>query len=391
MSTLFDFDSTPDRFAFDSVKWSYPELSGSKRNDVLPLWVADMDFAAPPAVSRAVQQRAAHPVYGYAGKPEAYFQAFIGWMRRWHNTQVERDWLLFAPGIVPAIALALRAYSKPGDGIVIMPPVYHPFKIMIESNGRQCREAPLVLKDGSYSLDTAALDKACRGSRLLLLCSPHNPVGRVWNRQELQAIADIAEKHDILVLADEIHADLCFSGYRHLPAWEISPKLQQRLVAAWAPSKTFNIAGLQASMVVIPDKQLRQVFKKELEASAMDIPNCLALTAATAAYNEGDEWLKAVMKYIEGNYIFLAARLAEKLPAIKLMPCQATYLAWLDLRTLGLPDNVHRSLVDQAGVWLNAGSMFGTGGEGFARLNLACSRSLLAKAIDRLADAFGQT
>ncbi|MBU0934048.1 MAG: pyridoxal phosphate-dependent aminotransferase [Spirochaetes bacterium] len=389
MSSQFNFDHAPDRRPYDSVKWSYPELSGSTRGDLLPLWVADMDFAGPPEVQLALQQRVAHPVYGYSGRPDSFFSAFAGWMQRRHSTTVERDWLLFVPGIVPAIAAAIRAFTSAGDGVVIMPPVYHPFKTLIEKNHRQCREAPLRIQEGSYRLDLDALDKACRGSRLLLLCSPHNPVGRVWSLPELQAIADLAAKHDLLVFADEIHADLVYEGFRHIPSHEIDQRLSRRLLAAWAPSKTFNIAGLQASCMLIPDQNLRRQFNEELEAAALGQPNCLTAGAATAAYQHGDAWLQAVLEYMQGNYLLLVEQLAEKLPAVKVYPLEGTYLAWLDFSGLKLSGNVHKSIVEKTGLWLDAGSRFGTGGDGFARLNLGCPRTTVQEAVDRLAAAFG--
>ncbi len=388
---MFNFDEAPDRKPYDSIKWSY--LAGccpDSSDDVLPMWVADMDMASPPAVVEAVVNRAKHPVYGYAGKPESYFQAFMYWMQKRHATNVPREWLEFSPGIVPAIATCIRAYSESGDGIVIMPPVYHPFKALIEKNRRTVREAPLQLKDGRYRLDLPALEAASKGARMLVLCSPHNPIGRVWTMMELEAITDIAEKNDLIVIADEIHADMVFAPNRHIPSLNVGKKLSRRLVSCWAPSKTFNIAGLQASYIAIPDPQLRRAFADETEAGGISGPNCMVSSAAQAAYREGEAWLDEILLYIKDNFDHLAEQLASRAPDIKMYPSEGTYLAWLDFRPAGLSGDVYKTVLEKTGIWLDPGTRFGTGGDGFARLNLGCTRKTLDIAIDRLAKAFGR-
>jgi cystathionine beta-lyase len=352
------------------------------------MWVADMDLASPPEVVKAVQARAAHPVYGYAGKPPAYYEPFIQWMQNRHQAPVERSWIVFSPGIVPAIATAIRAFTGPGDGVAIMPPVYHPFRQMIEKNRRTVREAPLRIVEGRYEIDFDALDKAAASSRLLVLCSPHNPVGRVWTREELSGIAEIAERRDLVVLADEIHADLVFGPRRHVPATLLSETLNRRLISAWAPSKTFNIAGLQVSYIVVPDQGLRKTFAEETEATGIGTPNCLGVAAAEAAYRHGGPWLDALLPYLAGNYQRLKDGLAGKVPELRVYPCEGTYLAWIDFRGVGLDGNVHRTLLDRAGLWLDSGVRFGSGGDGFARLNFGCPRSTVDEAIARLAQAF---
>ncbi|MGD9941077.1 MAG: MalY/PatB family protein [Clostridia bacterium] len=402
---MYNFDEIIPREDFDSIKWSYldefcpdtgtgavnpgnPGGASPRKPRVLPLWVADMDLASPPEVVAAVQARAAHPVYGYAGKPDSYYKPFIEWMQSRHQTPVERDWIVFSPGIVPAIATAIRAFTSPGDGVAIMPPVYHPFRQMIERNRRTVREAPLRIVDGRYELDFDALDAAAAGSRLLVLCSPHNPVGRVWTQAELQGIAEIAERRDLIVLADEIHADLVFQPSRHVPSLLLSEALGKRLISAWAPSKTFNIAGLQVSYIVVPDQGLRKAFTNETEATGLGSPNCLGVAAAAAAYRHGGPWLDALLPYLEGNYRHLKDSLARTVPGLHVYPCEGTYLAWLDFRGIGLQGNVHRALVDKAGLWMDAGSRFGSGGDGFARLNFGCPQSTIDEAISRLSQAF---
>lgn len=348
-----------------------------------------MDFASAPAIVEAMRLRAEHPVYGYSAKPESFFAAYTEWMRERYGVRVEREWLSFSPGIVPAIATAIRAFTERGDGVAITPPVYHPFKHMIERNRRAVVEAPLVVRDGRYAFDLDALDAACARSKLLVLCSPHNPVGRVWTAEELGAVAEIAERRDVVVMADEIHADLVFAPARVVSSLEIGDGLRKRLVSAWAPSKTFNIAGLQASCVVIPDPALRSAFEAEGDATGIGSPNCMAQGAAVAAYSEGGPWLDEALRYMRGNYEALAAGLAKKAPAIKVFPLEGTYLAWLDFSGVGLEGDVGPAVIDRAGVWLDSGARFGTGGGGFARMNLGCPRSVVEKATERLAKAFG--
>ncbi len=387
---MYDFDSIIDRSHTDAVKWLPASVSQPAAwPDVIPMWVADMDFASPPAVIEALKRRAEHPVYGYSCKPERLFQAYIGWMRSRYGVGVEREWLSFSPGIVPAIAIAIRAFTERGDGVAITPPVYHPFRTMIEKNRRTVVEAPLVIRDGRYEIDLEALDAACARSKLLVLCSPHNPVGRVWNEAELRAVAEIAERRNVIVFADEIHADLIFAPNRLVPTINLDEKLQKRLISAWAPSKTFNIAGLQASVIIVPDQALRTTFVLESEATGLSSPNCMVPDAAAAAFNQGGPWLDEALRYMHGNYELLVAGLAQKAPAIKVFPLEGTYLAWLDFRGAGLDGDVGAEVMNRAGLWLDAGTRFGMGGSGFARMNLGCPRSVVEQAVERLGRAFG--
>ncbi|MBP7265006.1 MAG: pyridoxal phosphate-dependent aminotransferase [Spirochaetia bacterium] len=386
---MFDFSTPLDRIPHDCLKWSYLDGCCPDRDDILPMWIADMDLAAPPAVLDAIHGRAAHPVYGYAGKPDGYYSSYMAWMKTRYGVDVRREWIEFSPGIVPAIASAIRAFSAPGDGVTIMPPVYHPFAHLIEANGRVVREAPLLVADGAYKLDLAALDRAAAQSKLIVLCSPHNPVGRVWTRGELEAVAEIAERHDAIVVADEIHADLVYRPNVHVPSLAVSERLNQRLLACWAPSKTFNIAGLQTSYIVIPNDGLRAAFAKDGEASGVGVPNCFGTIAAQAAYEHGGPWLDELMPFLRGNYDALVAGLGAKAPALKVSPCEGTFLAWIDFRGAGLAGNVHAELLSKAGLWLDAGSRFGTGGDGWARLNFGCPRATVDEAVRRLGAAFG--
>lgn len=387
---MYDFDTLVDRRCTDAVKWRTVQACRSGAYaDVIPMWVADMDFASPPEVRAALAERVAHPVYGYSGEPEALYAAYIGWMRSRHSASVKREWLTFSPGIVPAIATAIRAYSAKGDGVVITPPVYHPFKRLIEKNGRSVVEAPLVRKDGRYALDLEALDAACARARLLVFCSPHNPVGRAWTSEELAAVAEITRRRNVVALVDEIHGDLVYAPGAMRPSFSVEA-FGPGLVAAWAPSKTFNIAGLQASVIAIPDEGLRAAFKGESETTGLDNPNCMAVGAAVAAYERCGPWLDEALAYMKGNYETLVAGLADAAPGIRVYPLEGTYLAWLDLSGVGLSGDVHGELVDRAGLWLDAGTRFGTGGGGFARINLGCPRSLVEEAARRLGSAFGR-
>lgn len=386
---MFDFDSVIDRTTHNGLKWSYLKECCPDRGDILPFWIADTDMAAPPAVVDAIRNRADHPVYGYAGKPDGYYESFRHWMSTRYGVEVDRQWIQFSPGIVPAIATAIRACSNPGDGVVILPPVYGPFSHLIQTNHREVREAPLRVVDGRYEVDLDALETAATGARLLILCTPHNPVGRVWSRPELEAVTEIARRHDLIVIVDEIHADLVFKPNMHVPSMSLSEKLNERLIACWAPSKTFNIAGLQTSYIVIPDESLRAAFMAETEAAGIGTPNCMGIAAAEAAYDRGGPWLDEFLAYLRANYEHLASELAKLAPRLTVYPCEGTFLAWIDFRGAGLVGDVNQVLLDKAGLWLDAGTRFGIGGDGFARLNFGCPRSTLNLAIDRLAAAFG--
>lgn len=387
---MFDFEKIIDRSGTEAVKWQFPKTCVSEQYpDILPMWVADLDMASPPCVVEAIRGRVEHPVYGYASKPDAFYGSYIAWMRSRYGVEVDKRTVAFSPGVVPAIATAIRAYTKPGDGVVICTPVYHPFKRLIEANGRTTVEAQLVIRDGRYELDLDALDAACARSRLVVFCSPHNPVGRVWSADELRAVGRIAARRDVIVIADEIHADLVFAPSKMVSMLGLDAGLQGRLIACWAPSKTFNIAGLQASYITIPDDDLRAAFELETAAAGIGSPNCIVGAAAIAAYEKGGPWLDELVPYLGGNYEYLAAELSRRAPLLKVYPCEGTYLAWIDFRRAGLEGDTGSEIVSRAGLWLDAGTRFGTGGDGFARLNFGCPRSVVVEAVRRLVKAFG--
>lgn len=384
------FDEIIDRKPYNSIKWSYLSSCGESSEQLLPMWIADLDFPVHETILRAVTRRAQHPIYGYAGLPEYYFTSFINWMKNRHRVTVPKEWIAFSPGIVPALSNVIRKFSKPGDGIVIMPPVYHPFKMVIEKNGRTVREAPLINKNGYYTIDFDKLESVSKGARMIVLCSPHNPVGRVWNELELKSLTDIACHNDLIVIADEIHGDIVFEPHKQIPSFSADPRLLDRIISCWAPSKTFNIPGLQTSYIVIPDKAFMNMYNEELEASGLGVPNCFGPDAAAAAYNGGNDWLLSLLAYLKGNHELVKTILAEKAPEILVSPAEGTYLAWLDFRQLNIQEDLNTFLIERANLWLDAGVRFGTGGSGFMRMNIGCPRAILEHALQQLVQAINK-
>ncbi len=385
------FDEIIDRKPFNSIKWSYLASCSDNTENILPMWIADLDLPVHENIFNAIMRRAQHPIYGYAGLPEYYYTSFINWMKKRHQTQIQKEWIAFSPGIVPAISNILRKFSRPGDGIVIMPPVYHPFKMVIEKNGRTVREAPLINTNGYYSIDFDKLEQVSKGARILILCSPHNPVGRVWSELELKSIADIACSNDLIVVADEIHGDIVFEPNKQIPIIKADARFMDRTISCWAPSKTFNIPGLQTSYIIIPDKDFMNMYKEELDASGLGVPNCFGPDAAAAAYEEGSSWLDKLLDFLNANHEFLRSHLTASIPGIVVSPAQGTYLAWLDFRALNISDDLHNFLITKASLWLDAGSRFGTGGAGFMRMNIGCPRTVLEKALQQLERAIKES
>ncbi len=385
-----EFDRVIDRRGTASLKWDYSRRYTGLEG-LLPLWVADMDFPAPPEVLQALRRRVEHGIFGYTLEPESYFQAAMDWMLRRHGWMLKREWLIPAPGVVPAISLAILAFSEPGDAVVIQPPVYYPFAQCIRRNGRSVAENPLILTGWRYGMDFAQLERLIGPrTRLAILCSPHNPVGRVWERDELARLAEICLPGGLILLSDEIHCDLVLPGFRHQPTASLSAELAASTVTFLSATKTFNLAGLGGSLVVIPDAELRRRFQNTLESVWTALANALSTAASEAAWRHGEPWLDRLLAYIQANYEFLVRFLAERLPELRVMPLEGTYLAWIDCRALGLPDTrLKARILEGAGVWLDEGPMFGTGGQGFQRLNLACPRPTLRQALERLAGALG--
>jgi len=384
-----DFDERIDRKNTSCIKYDFAVQRG-KPEGILPLWVADMDFKAPQPVLDALKDRVEHGIFGYSEGKEEYFEAVQDWMNRRHGWAVERKWLVKTPGVVFALAMAVKAYTKPGDGVMIQQPVYYPFSEVIEDNGREIVDNTLYLgDDGIYHMDLEDFEKKAVENqvKLFFLCSPHNPVGRVWTREELTQLGEICERLDIIVVSDEIHQDFVFKG-KHQVFAAINEKLKNRTITCTAPSKTFNVAGLQISNIFISNPELKHKFKKEIAAAGYSQLNALGLTACEAAYRYGEDWHDQLMEYLKENIRFVRTYLEDNLPEIKLIEPDGTYLIWLDFRALGLSEQEREELiVKKAGLWLDSGAMFGSIGEGFERINIACPRSIIMEALDKLKTA----
>lgn len=385
----YDFDRVIDRFGTASYKWDQSEkLFG--RADILPLWVADMDFQPPQEVVEAIKERANQGIYGYTIRTQGYLDAVRGWLSRRHGWEIKDDWITSSPGIVPALSLAVQAFTKPGDKVILQSPVYYPFYDVIRMNDRVVVDNALILgTDGRYVMDFDLLEQqAADGAKLLLLCTPHNPGGRVWTREELERVGEICVKHNVLIVADEIHHDLVYPGYKHYPFAELSDAFAQQSITCIATSKTFNLAGLQAATIIIPNDELRRKYNYLLKTLSIHMESYFGLTAVESAYNHGDDWLDQLMVYLEGNLNTLLDFVAERLPQIKAMRPEGTYMVWLDCRAISEDPKVLKKLMfEEAGVAFSEGSVFGKQGEGYLRVNLACPRSILVQALERFAEA----
>jgi len=381
----FDFDKVIDRTRTESLKWVYPRKV-LKVEDAIPMWVADMDFEAPPAVIEAIRRRAAHGVYGYPLIPSSFWQSAIDWLGRRHGWDVRKDWMAKSPGIVPALNYAVRAFTKPGDGVIIQTPVYFPFYHAVENNGRRVVRNPLRFDGTRYTMDLEDLKrKLDEGGRMLILCSPHNPVGRVWTREELEGLGRLAVERDLLVISDEIHADLVYSGHRHHVFAAFSPELADRTVTCIAPSKTFNIPGLSTAVVIASNPKLLEAFEDETERAGFELGQVFGIVGFEAAYAHGEDWLDELLPYLEANVDFLEKFLEERIPGVRLVRPEGTYLALLDCRGLGLePAALNDFFLKTAHVYFSDGALFGEEAAGFVRINFGCPRALLAEALERI-------
>lgn len=388
-----DFDTVPNRRGTNCFKYDFAREMGMPE-DVLPLWVADMDFPTAPAVLERLHALAEHGIFGYTGVKDAYFSAVHNWYAQRFGWETQRSWLVTTPGVVFAIAIAIRAFTQKGDAILIQQPVYYPFANKVTENDRQLVVNPLVLKNGRYEMDFADMERKIVDYhvKMLLLCSPHNPVGRVWTKEELLRVGEICQKHGVLVVSDEIHADFTYAGHTYRVFASVKSEFADFTITCTAPSKTFNLAGLQNSNIFIPNRQLRHAYKKELSACGCGGTNCMGMAACQAAYEAGADWLEQLKQYLAGNLAYIRQFLREKLPDIALIEPEGTYLVWLDLRKLGLTEQQQRQLIVQdAKLWLDTGTLFGQGGEGFERINIACPRTTIEQAMQRLEHAVHKT
>ena len=385
------FDQIINRQGTQSLKYDGVQQTFG-RADVQPMWVADMDFAAPDIVVQALKARAEHPIYGYSMAPESLYDALIDWLRIKHGWEVKREWIVLTPGVVPSLSLVVSALTNQDDGVIVQPPVYFPFLSVANNTGRRLIENPLVLTldnlgNSTYEIDFAHFEACAKQAKILLLCSPHNPVGRVWSQSELQKLLAISKQHGLIILADEIHADLVYPDAKHhvLGALDIE---QDTLITAVSPSKTFNIPGLGLSALIVPHEAHRKAIQSHLMASGISVTNPFSLVAFEAAYRHGHEWLNTLLDYLHETRDMVMTFAKEHLPRVKFVPAQGTYLMWLDCRQLGLSDEALQQLfIEQAKLGLSPGAMFGKGGSGFMRMNIGTRQENVLIALNKLKQA----
>lgn len=388
----YEFNQPLDRTQTISIKWS-PQLRRQMygEDDIIPMGIADMDFKVSPAIARAVEDRAAHESYGYGYPSEAYLQACVDWQRRRNHWEIRPDWIVYTPGVNMALVCAIELYTKPGDNVIIQSPVYYPYYDYVKHTGRKLALNPLLNRDGRYEMNFTQLETLARDPKtgLMILCSPHNPVGRAWTREELEQVCRICGENGVMVAVDEIHSDLILSPGSFVPYATLSPQAADHSIICTSPSKTFNLAGLLVSDIIIPNPAIREAFQNKMAPYYL-WPGTFGTVAQIAAYNESEEWLDALLTYLRGNAQYIADFIARRMPQVKYRIPEATYLAWLDFRALGMsPQALWDFMLHKARVATDNGVMFGPCGEGdgFQRLNFACPRSLLQQALTRIADA----
>lgn len=383
----YNFDELIDRSMTDTIKWSRKHLKDNFNNEeCLPMWIADMDFKTAEPIINAIMERARHGIYGYGHKSEEFLQAVVEWQYKRNGWKIDKEWVLFTPGIIPALNFIVETFLHPGDKIIVQSPVYYPFYNIITSNGCHVVNNPLLYNDGNYEMNFEELERLTQDSKtkMIFLCSPHNPVGRVWTVEELTRLSEICLKNNILVVADEIHSDLIYKPNKHTPFGMISEECKMNSIVCTSPSKTFNLAGLQVSNIIVPNEVLRMQLNNKLAAIDID-PGSFALVAQIAAYNEGEEWLEQLMSYLEENIKYIDNFVREKLPKLRFIKPEGTYLAWLDFSGYGLSTEALQKLMQsKANIALDDGFIFGAGGDNFQRINFACPRSILEKAMERL-------
>ena len=380
----YDFETVIERRGTICSKWDGMEtIFGT--GDILPMWIADMDFKAPPEVIEALRERVDHGIFGYTKRLPSYHDAIAGWFQRRHGWTIDTEWIRHTPGVVPALAAAVLAFTQPGDGVLVQPPVYYPFFAAITGRGRRIVENPLIFSNGRFEMDFRDLEKKLEDSsvKLVFLCSPHNPGGRVWTREELENFASICASRGVVVISDEIHCDILFRGIKHTPLASVSEEARDITITTVAPSKTFNIAGLSTAAVIIPSKRLRDNYQSVIDFLHLDGGNVFGTIALEAAYNRGDAWLDELTAYLEENLDFIEHYLEIHLPEITLIRPEGTYVPLLDFRSLGLSGpELQDLLVKKGGVALDGGHWFGTGGTGFARINIAAPRLLIQEGME---------
>jgi len=384
----YNFEEAPDRVNTNCLKWDKREEVFGKA-DVIPMWIADMDFRTPPFIIEALRERLNHEILGYSYRPDSYFKAFMNWVSTLHGWDIRQEWIEFSPGVVPALNVCTLAYTSPNDEIIIQPPVYPPFYGAANDHGRRLVFNQLLETEKGYQMDFEGLRKIITpATRMLILSNPHNPVGRVWSRDELNELAEICHEKGIIILSDEIHSDLLLPGMKHVPLASVSEKAAAVTVTCMAPSKTFNLAGLSTSSMIISDPVLMEKFRKTLTGLHIHLGNIFGNVASEAAYTHGREWLEQLMRYVGENIDLVVSFCRERMPVIRPVRPEATYMIWLDCRAMGMNgQELNRFFVESAGVGMNEGSRFGPGGEGFMRMNLACPGATVMRALEQIESA----
>lgn len=369
-------------------KWSEMDKKYGT-NDLIPMWVADMDFKATPCIIDALRNRLEQGIYGYTTRPNSYNESIVNWVSRRFGWNIKSEWLVFSPGVIPAISILIQELTNEGDKIMIQEPVYSPFNSVVKDNKRELVISPLKkLEDGNYVMDYEDIESKIKDVKIFILCNPHNPVGRVWTKEELKQLGDICIKHNVKVISDEIHSDIIFKGYKHIPFASICKEFEQNSITCMAPTKTFNIAGLQMSQVILPNEDDYKALDSAFARIDIRRNNAFSLVATEATYNNGEEWLTDFIDYLEGNMDFAVDYIEKNMPKLKVRKPQGTYLLWVDFSELGLSDEeVAKFLVENAKVALNNGPSFGIGGQGYQRINLACPRSMVEEALTRIKNA----
>lgn len=382
----FEFDKITDRTHTNAIKYDLAKERG-KPEDALSLWVADMDFPTAPCIQKALSEKALHGIYGYSRPDERYYSALKNWFKKRHNFEVQNQWIVNTPGVVFAIATAIKAYTKEGDGVLIQKPVYYPFSNTIKTLERKVVNNPLVLKNGHYEIDFEDFEQKIisESVKLFLLCSPHNPGGRVWTKSELEKLWNICKKHNVIVVSDEIHSDIVFGENKHTIFGTLSDEALENSIICTAPSKSFNLAGLQFSSIFIANEKLRNQFKREIDKTGYDEPSLMGIVAATSAYSDGEQWFDAAKDYIWQNIQFAKKYIEENAPKIKAITPEGSYLLWLDFSGFEFSDEeINVRILNKAKVWLDNGTMFGSEGAKFQRINCATPRSILEEALKRI-------
>lgn len=378
---IYDFDKVFPRRGSNSCKWD-----SAANAEVLPMWVADMDFQVAPKITEALHRRVEHGIFGYTHVPESYYDAVINWFARRHNWNMLPDWIVYLPAVVPALSVTIKALAKPGDNILIQGPVYNHFYSSIANNGCNALSSSLLYADNTYTIDFDDLERKAADPKtsLMILCNPHNPAGRVWTREELMHIGEICIRHGVTVVADEIHCELVMPGHTYVPFASISEDFLRHSVTCVSPSKAFNIAGLQIANIVCADAKWREKIMRAININEVCDVNPFGIEAVQAAYNESEDWLEQLLEYLHGNYLFMQEFCSKYLPEFPLTVLEGTYLVWMDCSAIGMPSaNLEQELVDKNKLWLNAGTMYGPEGEGFMRWNIACPRKTLTDGLQR--------